>query len=320
LSNSTALVLIGNFSNVYRTAVFGILFFAYVRRTLRPSAIVILGACIVAFDFAVTFNRITAVYYTIMLMLIYRKQFILLCAGLFVAAPLLAYLSTVWSVFRAFALRTGYNLDGLVNALEVASMTAPSGEQPLDRLLNSLFESSNLLVYNYIVQHIGGSFPVLWGQTFIGRSLTFLIPSTIWPEKPGVFGNLLGQYIQGEQTLSLNSTLFGEALANFYYFWPCALIAMLFIVSEIYRHFTRISPFAGYFGCFVAIALWRFDMAFAFVAMVAFVNFEVMRRVTHILLPLLPRVSVADQPTVRTGYRRPPLQEIGQDQHRKAWK
>jgi hypothetical protein len=320
-SNSTVLILIGNFSNVYRTAVFGILFFAYVRGTLRPGAIVILGGCIVAFDFALTFNRITAVYYTIMLMLMYRKQFILFCAGLLVAAPLLGYFSTVWSIFRAYALRTGYNLDGLINALEIASMTAPSGEQQLDKLLNSLFESSNLLVYNYIVQHIGGSFPVLWGQTFIGRSLTFLVPSTVWPDKPGVFGNLLGQYIEGEPTLSLNSTLFGEALANFYYFWPFALIAMLLIVSEIYRRFTRISPFAGYFGCFVAIALWRFDMAFAFVAMVAFLSFEVMRRLMHIiLLPLLARVPASRQPAVVTGHHRRLIQRTGQDPRRKTWK
>jgi hypothetical protein len=309
-SNSTALILIANFANVYRTAIFGFLVFAYSRGALRPTYTLAIGATVVGVDFFLTFNRITAVYFIIMTLLIYRRYFWMLCLGFAVIAPIIGYVSSVWAVFRAFALRSGYNLEGLASAFEIASqITESGGEQPFDKLLNSLFETSNILVFNYVSNNINDAFPVLWGQTFIGRPLTFLIPSTIWPDKPRVFANVLGEYIQAMPGLALNSTLFGEALANFHYFWPLALFSMLTLISAIYRKLTRISPVIGFLGCFVAIALWRFDIAFAFVSLVALGTFEVARRVTRVLVRVrkpasgtAPLTSWAAPP----GWRREP--------------
>lgn len=291
LGESTAAILILNFANVYRTAIFGYLLYAHVHGRLGRKTTMALALLIVGFDFLLTFNRITAVYFIILGLWVYRRHFWAICSGLFLASPVLGYLSAVWSVFRAFALQNGYTLSGLISAVEIATNVSESKAQSLDRILNSLFEASNLVVLNYIVKNVDERLPVLWGSTFVGRSLTFLIPSTWWPDKPKVFGTILGQYIEAIQGLALNSTLFGEALANFYYFWPLALFLMLVCVAEIFRLFTRTFRPAGFLGFFIAIALWRFDMAFAFISLFALSVFAVCR---HLLYGFLaPRPSRA---------------------------
>ncbi|TQF33458.1 hypothetical protein UNPA324_30860 [Bradyrhizobium sp. UNPA324] len=279
LGESTALILILNFANVYRTAIFGYLLFAFTRGRISRNALIVVGLLVVAFDFLLTFNRITAVYFIICVLWIYRRYFWALCLSFLALSPIVGYLSTVWSVFRAFALRDGYNLNGLISAFEISMSISGSKEQPIDRLLNSLFESSSLVVLKYIVKHIDESFPPLWGSTFVGRSFTFLVPSTWWPDKPRVFGTILGQYIQSTQGLALNSTLFGEALANFYYFWPLALFLMLLLVAEIFRSLSRAFRAAGFLGFFIAVALWRFDMAFAFISLFAISVFAILRAI-----------------------------------------
>ncbi len=273
-ADSSSLILIANFANVLRTAVFGYILFVAELKLLRPFQAVLCGAMVVAFDFALTFNRITAVYFIVFLLLLYRRHFWLVAGAFVLSAPLVGYLSSVWSVLRAYALRNGYSVEGLISAATIAA-NSQSDEQPFDKLLNSLFESSNIIVFNHIVSHINEGFPILWGQTFLGRSLTFLVPSTFWPDKPKVFGTILGDYIQSTGTLALNSTLFGEALANFYYLWPVALLMALIVIAEAFRHLSkRLLTSAGFLGCFIGVALWRFDLAFAFISLFTLLIFS----------------------------------------------
>jgi len=144
-------------------------------------------------------------------------------------------------------------------AIQYASTEATS----IDRKLNSLFEASNLIILNYIVKNVGVTFDPYWGYTAIIRPLTTFLPSSFWAGKPKVFGTYMGMEINSYKGLALNSTLFGEAIANFPYVWPVYLIAFLILMDRLYLVGSRYVPGLYAMSFFIAFALWRFDANFA---------------------------------------------------------
>lgn len=278
---STSAILIGNFANAYRTAIFGALLFLFERGHIDKLKFIAFGFLIVVADLAISFNRITAAYFAISCFIAFRRYFFALVGGVVVASPAIGYLTSFWAVFRAMALMDGMTLTSAMKAFDVTSRYMGSVENDIDNVLNGTFEAGNLLVLNYIVNSVPERFSPLWGSTFVVRPLTVFLPSTIWADKPGVFGLLMGKQIQGLNGLALNSTLFGEAYANFYFAWPLALGCALFLVNLLYRQIARFSPVYGYCGCMIAIATWRFDMSFPVIAFVSLVVFESIRRVAR---------------------------------------
>lgn len=263
LSTSTSFIMFLNFTNVARTCVFGILLFLCEKYKFPKKYAVLIGSGVVLFDIFTSFNRITAVYFIIMNMIIFRKYKTQIYILLLLFFPILFFISTAWPAFRGLALVDGYNLQSFTSAATIAFDDISSN---LDNSLNSylfpIFESANIVAFKYVVLYSGSSvFPYLWGETYILRSFLFIIPSTIWESKPQVFGLTLGDLTQGGG-VAINSTLFGEVYANFYILWPLVLFITIVVLNTIFRFFSRYFPPANYCGVFVAFALWRFDSSF----------------------------------------------------------
>ncbi|MGY3614265.1 hypothetical protein [Bradyrhizobium sp. USDA 10063] len=255
-------------ANCWRTCAFGYLAYRTVTGRITRRNATIIGALVVVLDVALTFNRITVAYYTMMIALLYRDRIVLIGAGLVILAPTVTFLSSVWAVFRGLALSRGVSVENILMALQTASTSSQGAEGGISKTLNAFAEATNLLVFKFLVENVPDHFSPLWGSTFILKSFSFFIPSTIWEDKPKTFGTYLGYYVESVQGLSLNSTLFGEAYGNFYYYWPFALFAMLCLIEFLFRRVANLAPVYGFFGAFVAIALWRFDMTFAFISFV----------------------------------------------------
>lgn len=275
---SSLTIVVANFTNILRTVIFGFVLFCAIFDRLSPTRASVLGAFFALFDVALTFNRIALMYYAIMICIIYRRYLFFIVLGLIIAAPTISFLSNVWTMFRGLVLNDGLTIQGIVYAFVTASHAMMTQAAGISKTLNGIFEASNITVFNYLVKAVPTDFPLLYGETFVIRPLTVLVPSTIWPNKPDVFGIIVGQRIMGFAGVALNSTLFGAAYGNFYYFWPFALIAYLTLLQWIYSLFARVGYFYNYFGLFIAIALWRFDMSVATIAIVFISCFEITRR------------------------------------------
>ena len=267
LKNNLLLIVIGNFSNVFRGAIFGVLYNSYTKNLVTKKTVILVGFVVVAFDVLTTFNRITAAYYAITLLLVYRRHFPVIALASIPVLPVVGYLSMIWSSLRGLAIVDGYSLSGFANAASVVNSAIASGAMQFGQSINGIFDSENIIVLDWIVKNTGQQFPILYGYTFFLRPITVLIPSFFWPEKPGVFGVMVGGHLQGISGLALNSTIFGEAFGNFYYFWPIPLFFMLLVLSFIFTRLSRRWPFIDGASFFVGFALWRFDMSFAFISL-----------------------------------------------------
>ncbi|MCA1379282.1 hypothetical protein [Bradyrhizobium sp. BRP23] len=270
LSQSPVAIFSLGIQNCLRTSVFGYLIYQVSVLGMPRRSAVLIGGLVVILDVALTFNRITVAYFIMMIALLFRDRLVLFGSGLVIVAPTVTFMSSVWAVFRGLALSRGVSVENILIALQTASFTSQAGtEGGISRVLNAFAEASNILVFKFLVENVPDHFPPLWGQTFVLKSFSFFIPSTIWEDKPKTFGTYLGYYMESTQQLTLNSTLFGEAYGNFHYFWPLALIVMLLFLEVLFRRAARFSSAYGFFATFIAIALWRFDMTFAFISIVA---------------------------------------------------
>lgn len=275
----TRFIIVANFSNVFRAAAFGLLIYATSRSIISKTQAVAIGGALALFDTVVTFNRITLAYWAVSSMIILRQYFLAAIPAVVISAPIASYALRFWSTFRGLALNDGFTLSGINKAFLLSAGAHSDAQSEIGSILNSLFEASNLLVFSWIVKAMPESFSPLWGETMIGRPLTVFVPSTLWPDKPAVFGTRLGDQIQGVHGLSLNSTLIGECYANFYFFWPFALLAALMLMDACFRLLSTRSSAYGFLGAMLAFACWRFDYSFAAISLVALVSFEFLRNV-----------------------------------------
>lgn len=260
---STSFIIVRNFTNSFRTMVFGALIVCQIGGIIRARTAIALGAAVCLFDLFTSFNRITMVYMFFMTFIILRRHWVMVIAGTIAIVPPLMTASSLWPMFRGLALEGGFNLHSMSRALDASLRNAGDSSESLSSSMNSIFESSNIVVLNYVVQHSGETVPVFWGWTYILRPLTTFIPSTFWPDKPRVFGTYLGEIINFVPGLALNSTLFGEVIANFPFIWPVIFILTIGLFTKLYAWVDRHVPGANFMAFFVAIALWRFDMNFA---------------------------------------------------------
>lgn len=263
--NNPSLVLVKYAANVARNGVFGLLLYAVSTQRLSRAAAIVIGLMIALADLFLTFNRITAVFLLISVILMYRRNTAIMLAigiGSLVALP---SVSILWPMFRGMATQQGYSYASMADAANMAS--AHSSNTTIDTTLNSVFESSNIVVLNWIVKNAGtGNFPYLYGAMYL-RPTTVLVPGSLWPDRPKNFGLAVGSGMAHIDGLALNSTLYGEAYANFGKFWPIGLAVFLTICHFLFRVIMPGNRAVGFMAAFVAIAIWRFDSAFVGVAL-----------------------------------------------------
>ncbi|MGK9053104.1 hypothetical protein [Neorhizobium petrolearium] len=290
LRSSPLLIIIGNFANVYRGAIFGVLYNLWASGKFSKFTVVSFGFFICLVDIMITFNRITIAYFAIVILLMFRSNFVKILLVSLPLLPFVSYFSSLWTAIRGLALMDGYSISGFINAFETARSVSSYGD---GSSTNAIFDSENIIVFDWLVKHTGDYFPVLYGSTFIVRPLTVFIPSTLWPNKPGVFGVDVGTSLQGVPGLALNSTLFGEAYGNFLYFWPLALLSMLYLLSWIFGTLGRRWSFVNGASFFIGFALWRFDMSSAFIGLVALFAFQFVFRLSCAPIQALLAVRIA---------------------------
>lgn len=265
LEGNPLVLLTKHASNVSRNAVFGLLLYAHLSGRLSARMTLGIGLVVSLLDLFMTFNRITAVYLLLVLLLMLHRRPVVMAAVGAVTLTLLSSVSVLWPMFRGLATSGGYSLDSVQSAAEAASANTRT-TSPIDFALNGVFESSNISVLDWIVKNTGSpDFPFLHGEMFV-RPLTVMLPSFIWPDRPQNFGLALGDRIAHINGLALNSTLYGEPYANFGLAWPLALGGFLAAAHLLYWAIDRRARGVGAMGAFCAIAIWRFDSAFVGVA------------------------------------------------------
>ena len=273
-SSNPLAVILENFSSAFRTAIFGILVFLVYVKKLKPSHAVIVGLVAAIINVALSYNRVTIVYFVVALFMIYPQYWLRLLLGFAAFIPFASYGSRVWADYRSLSSRFELNPDDLSTAFDQAVSYSGQQRYPYSFFIDGAFEGGNLLSFNYVVHHYPSHFEALWGYTFILRPFTVLLPGFIWSEKPPVFGTILGKQIEGRDMLSINSTMMGEAYANFLYGWPIALFLMLLLYGVVFSAATKRRPVYAFWAFFTAFAAWRFDIAFTAISIVAMVAVE----------------------------------------------
>ncbi|MBB4858113.1 hypothetical protein HNO88_001427 [Novosphingobium chloroacetimidivorans] len=249
-------------ANVARNAVFAVLLYRVTRGEMTIGLALLAGLMLALIDLFTTFNRITAVYLLIMAMLLMKRmpvRLILVAAGSLVG---LSAFSTVWPAFRGLATTQGYSAASFAEAWNTARRAQEMSSASLDASLNGVFESSNIVVLNWIVQHYGAVERPFLSFAMFARPVTLLLPGAVWPGRPENFGLSLGEGIAHMPSLALNSTLYGESFANFGWFWPLGLCAFVLLWHGVYRAIAPNARVVQTMGAFAAIAMWRFDASF----------------------------------------------------------
>lgn len=274
---SSLFILVKNFAGSFRVMLYGGLLWLFYNKIISLKKFFSIGLIIAIFDLLLTFNRILLVFYFLTMILVlgkYRKYFI---TSTIVFLPIVAFLSNAWPYFRSTVFSEGFKYDSMVNVWKDSIDNIKDKGLDLSEFLNGIFESSNIVVYNFVVNNFGENIPIYYGYTFILRPLTTFIPSTIWTEKPRVFGTYLGEFINAHSALALNSTLFGEVYANFYMAWPVFLLLFILLFDKLFNYFNSNVPFSNFAGFVIAISLWRFDANFASICIYSIVLLLVLR-------------------------------------------
>ncbi len=288
LTTSGAALVLKHLANFARLAVFGLLAYSAVIGVISRRSFHLVGLLVVFCDLFLTFNRITAAYYLISIMLLYRDRKLLLASIVAALVLVVPFISNMWPVFRGLATRDGYALRGLMIAADVA-WRAASSHGGLADFTSSVFESTNFPVLNFIVQQPGSALGVVPGSIYL-RPATIFLPSMVWTDRPPVFGTILGSVINDSRSgLALNSTLIGEPYGNFGPWWPIGILPLYLIYHLAFLQLSRSSPSFGAIGALAAIAMWRFDSTTAPIALVLSFALLVLIRVGESAIRPQPR-------------------------------
>lgn len=267
LANSGLALVLRHLASFSRTAIFALLVYQTWTGAMSQRVFVLIGLTVVACDLLLTFNRITAAYFLISILLLNRNRRVIVTLVVVGVVFVLPAISNMWPVFRGLATRNGYTIDGMIAAAQIAYRSA-TAHRGLADFTSGVFESINIPVLNYIVKNQGDALNVAPGSIYL-RPATIFLPKLIWNDRPDVYGSTLGALINaGSNGLALNSTLIGEPYGNFGAWWPIGIFPMYLIYHLLFRRLAKTSAAFGAIGAFCAFAMWRFDSTVTAVALV----------------------------------------------------
>ena len=152
-------------------------------------------------------NRIHLVLvglYVLPFILIYNRK---LVTPIIIAMPVLIIMGSYWANIRSYTDR--------LKGIEIYTDRIISGEVDFMTPVVEIFEGVNILVLFEIVKKAGSEFNLVLGETYL-KSITWIIPRSMWPEKPLNAPQAVAALIEpGERGWSVNFTQFGEAFFNF---------------------------------------------------------------------------------------------------------
>lgn len=269
--------IVGNFYNVLRVAFSGVILFSFKKGVVTWKKAIALLVLFSVFELFVSSNRIMVLFALIACSIILwsiRKRYIFL---LIFMLPMLLQFNQLFPMVRGLMWSDGINAHQISDSFRVAFEHKSNDKSSFETIFGSSFESSNIMVLQYIMETYGTSDPYLYGETMVIKPITFFLPRTIFPFKPEGFGSRLGYAISGSNVLALNSTLLGEAYGNFGWFGPMAF----FLLGAL---FIWMSKFVGgelfnYQFFFVFFASWRFDYSFMLIAIFVLSIFVISNRI-----------------------------------------
>lgn len=265
MEGDAAFLIIKHVANFARTAAFGALVYWHLNRGMPRRTAVWIGLAVVLIDMMMTFNRVTGVYFLIMILVLYRRNVLIMLSVVTLMLFVIPQVSSLWPMFRGLVGAGGYSVGSFADAASTSLYHSDRDASAIEAM-NSVFESVNIVTLNYVVKHAESS-GYLKGEMFI-RPATFYLPRMVWADRPANFGTTLGMKINGVKDLALNSTMLGEPYANFGPFWWLGLTVLLIAYEYVLRWVGKDNRFVGFVSCFIAFAMWRFDSVFGVIAVV----------------------------------------------------
>ncbi len=183
-------------------------------------------------DVVLTGNRIYVfvLIAAITINLIIRYKFKILLFGLFLIP--FGYIMSIYRHMRGGLFSDG--IPGFNKMINIISQTIEKDPPRIDTFLLGISESVNFNVLYEIFNYITFN-NALWGETFL-KSFTFMIPRTLWSDKPLSITQFAGGWFAPEsEHLSLVTTIIGEVHANFYLFGIVLLPIILFFTDLILK-------------------------------------------------------------------------------------
>lgn len=269
---------IGQFANVTRILIPAFILYAGINRAIWPKRNVILPMILTAggltlIDLILTGNRITILFFGLALIgvIIFRAWWRLAMVAA-VLLPLVLLISLYWPIVRGMLWSERLSVDHVENIYnsvnaERSYKNAYSGDNAIADVIVATTEGFNLVVLNYIVDAYPGRYSCTYGSTMIMKTMLTPIPKYYIPWKPNSIGTDIGSRVSGNPYLVLNTTIIGEAWANF---WWLGVPLLCIFVYGISRLFNAPLPrrLISCMGAFLAFASWRFDFSFLVLSLV----------------------------------------------------
>ncbi len=197
-------------------------------------------------------NRIHLVLvglYVLPFILIYNRK---LVAPIIFAMPAVIILGSYWANIRSYTDK--------FKGIEVYTDRIISGEVDFMTPVVEIFEGVNILVLFEIVKKAGSEFDFILGETYL-KSITWIIPRSMWPEKPLNATQAVAALIEpGERGWSVSFTQFGEVFFNFgmaaLVFIPIMTIFIVVSSNYLEKRFYRI-PLIAVSACLIIFWMSR---------------------------------------------------------------
>jgi hypothetical protein len=131
-----------------------------------------------------------------------RKRIIV---TLLIIAPALAFIFSAWAYFRNAPTEITKNVP--------VYMDADLGNRAVTVLMDAC-DGSDIVFLFHIINDFGDKYPFLYGTSY-ARSLSFIVPRSLYPDKPKGFAIQLAEIYEPGETTSFAATELGELYANF---------------------------------------------------------------------------------------------------------
>ena len=126
-------------------------------------------------------------------------------AALLTIAPVLALVFSAWAYFRNAPTDIAKNIP--------VYMDADLGNRAVTILMDACDGSDTVFLF-HIINDFGDKYPLLYGTSY-ARALSFIVPRSLYPDKPKGFALQLAEIYEPGETTSFAATELGELYANF---------------------------------------------------------------------------------------------------------
>ena len=188
-------------------AVSAIIFSDAVKLKRYPVWILLSAVFMLLMGVLISGNRIHLVLlglYVLPFILVYNRK---LVTPIILSLPAVIIIGSYWANIRSYTDR--------LRGIEIYTDRIVGGEVDFMTPVVEIFEGVNILVLFEIVKKAGSDFNLVLGETYL-KSITWIIPRSIWPEKPLNATQAVAALIEpGERGWSVSFTQFGEVFFNF---------------------------------------------------------------------------------------------------------